>query len=121
MNKTPTRLILIMVVVVLGIAGVVWFLESLNDGSKAGGEPTLQTAPEVPASAGFTRANGPREFTFPADHGSHPDFQTEWWYYTGNLQTADGRHFGYQLTFFRRALNPPDQFIPTASDWRTNP
>ena len=43
-------------------------------------------------------------FAFPRDHFSHPDFQTEWWYYTGNLKSADGRRFGFELTFFRQAV-----------------
>lgn len=60
-----------------------------------------------PDSAGYQRAVAPRAFVFPADHGPHPDFRQEWWYYTGNLDTPDGRHFGYQLTFFRFALAPP--------------
>jgi predicted secreted hydrolase len=55
---------------------------------------------------GFARAFEPVPFDFPRDHGPHPDFQTEWWYYTGNLAAPDGRRFGYQLTFFRRALTP---------------
>ncbi|MBI5307158.1 MAG: carotenoid 1,2-hydratase, partial [Planctomycetes bacterium] len=55
-------------------------------------------------TAGFARAIEPREFKFPEDHGAHFDFQTEWWYYTGNLQTDKGEHIGYQLTFFRRGL-----------------
>ena len=46
-----------------------------------------------------------RDFQFPEDFGSHPEFLTEWWYYTGNLLTPDQRHFGYQLTFFRRAIS----------------
>jgi predicted secreted hydrolase len=69
---------------------------------------------------GFTRAEGVRPFTFPQDFGPHPDFQTEWWYYTGNLKTADGRHFGYELTFFRRALAPLAQLPPRSSEWATN-
>jgi predicted secreted hydrolase len=40
-------------------------------------------------------------FRFPRDHASHPDYKIEWWYYTGNLLTEDGRRFGYQITFFR--------------------
>ncbi len=44
-------------------------------------------------------------FEFPRDNFNHPDFQTEWWYYTGNLRTADGRRFGFELTFFRRAAS----------------
>jgi predicted secreted hydrolase len=60
----------------------------------------------VERTAQFERALEPRPFSFPRDHGPHPTFQTEWWYYTGNLRAADGRRFGYQLTFFRRALSP---------------
>ena len=52
----------------------------------------------------FARAVEPMDFVFPTDHGPHPDYKTEWWYYTGNLKTEGGREFGYQLTFFRRAL-----------------
>ena len=49
--------------------------------------------------------------SFPRDHAAHPDHRIEWWYYTGNLRAADGRRFGYQLTFFRfgvdrRPVNP---------------
>lgn len=54
-------------------------------------------APEFrPALPGY-------QFRFPRDHGTHDDFQTEWWYYTGHLKARDGRTFGYQVTFFRRA------------------
>jgi predicted secreted hydrolase len=42
-----------------------------------------------------------RRLTFPADHYSHPDFKTEWWYYTGHLETESGKKYGYQVTFFR--------------------
>src|SRR5262245_16752459 len=55
---------------------------------------------------GVARATGPRDFSFPRDHGPHPEFRTEWWYFTGNLQTRDGRHVGFELTFFRNALSP---------------
>jgi len=41
---------------------------------------------------------------FPKDHGSHPDFRTEWWYFTGNLSDTLARRFGYQLTFFRQGV-----------------
>jgi predicted secreted hydrolase len=66
---------------------------------------------------GYTRVEGPRPLVFPRDHGPHPDYLTEWWYYTGNLQAADGRRFGYQLTFFRRAIEPPAQRVERASAW----
>jgi predicted secreted hydrolase len=44
-------------------------------------------------------------YEFPRDHFDHPDYQTEWWYYTGNVTSADGRHFGFELTFFRQGVN----------------
>lgn len=68
----------------------------------------------------FARAEGPREIVFPEDRGPHDDFQTEWWYYTGNLTAETGEHFGFQLTFFRRALAPPDERAPRASAWGTD-
>jgi predicted secreted hydrolase len=67
---------------------------------------------------GFARAMGPRPFSFPADHGPHPDFRSEWWYFTGNLATAGGRHFGFQLTFFRVALSR--NVTPRESAWATD-
>lgn len=45
-----------------------------------------------------------RKLSFPQDHFSHPDFKTEWWYYTGHLETEGGKRFGYQVTFFRFGL-----------------
>ena len=69
------------------------------------------------SAAGFLRAEGPVPLDFPAAQGPHPDYQTEWWYYTGNLTAEDGRHFGYQLTFFRRALVPPALRTGRESAW----
>jgi predicted secreted hydrolase len=69
--------------------------------------------------ADFSRAEKLRSFRFPEDHGPHPDYQTEWWYYTGNLATAGGRQFGYQLTFFRRAILPMKELPDRASAWAT--
>jgi len=70
------------------------------------------------AGAGFARALAPRTFTFPADHGPHPDFRNEWWYVTGNLDDEDGRRFGFELTIFRFSLAPT---VPASdSAWRTN-
>ena len=68
-------------------------------------------------TTGFARALRPRVLSFPRDHGPHPEYRTEWWYYTGNVQTADGRHFGFQLTFFRSALAP--QVVARESAWAT--
>jgi len=64
------------------------------------------TRREFLAAATFVKALPGYRYEFPRDHFSHPEFQTEWWYYTGNLKTVGGRGFGYELTFFRAALAP---------------
>lgn len=53
---------------------------------------------------GYAKADKVRRFVFPDDHGSHPGFKTEWWYFTGNVKTVSGREFGYQFTIFRNAI-----------------
>lgn len=58
---------------------------------RAGGEEYKQAEP------GY-------HYEFPRDYFNHPEYQTEWWYYTGNLKAADGRRFGFELTFFRQAV-----------------
>jgi predicted secreted hydrolase len=62
---------------------------------------------------GFLQVTGPCGLEFPRDHGPHPGFRTEWWYYTGNLTTETGRRFGFQLTFFRHQLTP----FGASADW----
>jgi predicted secreted hydrolase len=57
-------------------------------------------------SSGFLSVTGPCRMEFPRDHAPHPGFRTEWWYWTGNLKSETGRHFGFQLTFFRYQLTP---------------
>ncbi len=52
----------------------------------------------------FKEVSPSRKLEFPADLGPHPEYALEWWYYTGNLETEGGDHFGYQLTFFRLGL-----------------
>ncbi len=54
----------------------------------------------------YLHAVAGRPLVFPRDHGPHRKFRIGWWYFTGNLETAEGRSFGYQLTFFRVALKP---------------
>ena len=72
---------------------------------RAGSDPGLELG-AGPDLSRFARATEGRPFTLPRDHGPHFDYQTEWWYYTGNVAAADGRRFGFQLTFFRRGLSP---------------
>ncbi|HVN56254.1 MAG TPA: lipocalin-like domain-containing protein [Anaerolineaceae bacterium] len=70
-----------------------------------------------PPDADFARVLGPAPLEFPRDFGPHPAYQTEWWYYTGNLDSKDGRHFGFQLTFFRRGLAGPARLFERSSPW----
>ncbi len=55
---------------------------------------------------GWEEARSGYTYEFPRDHAAHPEFKIEWWYYTGNLDAADGRRFGYQVTFFRVGVDP---------------
>jgi len=58
-----------------------------------------------PAAAQYRTAVPGYRFEFPRDYFDHPDFQTEWWYYTGNLKSANGHRYGFELTFFRQAVS----------------
>jgi predicted secreted hydrolase len=55
------------------------------------------------------------QYEFPRDHHIHPDFKTEWWYFTGRLVGEKGEVFGYQLTFFRQGIIPPADRVATTS------
>lgn len=57
------------------------------------------------ALPGYRQAVPGYRFQFPRDHFSHPDFQTEWWYYTGNVRAADGHRYGFELVFFREGAD----------------
>ncbi len=75
--------------------------------SMASGKATDQVsqgATVASNSEGWREAIAGYDFSFPRDHASHPEYKIEWWYYTGNLETADGRRIGYQLTFFRTGV-----------------
>ncbi len=112
------RLGLRLVAVLVMAGAAAWFLWPQE-------QPPLRAAVRLalPAAdaSGFARAEGPRPLVFPADHGPHEAYQTEWWYYTGNLVAETGERFGYQLTFFRRAMTPSEDRAPDGrpSGWRT--
>jgi predicted secreted hydrolase len=55
---------------------------------------------------GFARVAPGKTFSFPADHGPHPEFRIEWWYVTANLRDAAGNAYGAQWTLFRQAMQP---------------
>ncbi len=100
------------------------FLLQVGCYSDSASQSCQSTASSVPAALssadvqGYQRAYAPRPLVFPADHGPHPDFRTEWWYVTGNLMDDQGHAFGYQLTLFRLALTPTLAVADSA--WRTN-
>ena len=72
--------------------------------------PACRPAPAKSGSRPSASAPG----AFPRDHGAHPEFRTEWWYFTGNLRDGAGNRYGYQLTFFRQGvrLKPADPKNP---------
>jgi len=104
-------------VLVLGIVVYGFTLIDVGGGSEISANAVLlDPQPDID---GYARAVEPYDWQFPADFGPHPDYQTEWWYYTGNLATEDGRRFGYQFTIFRRAIAPTPP-AADASEWRSN-
>lgn len=111
----------ILLVILLGLTLTVSaFL--LGRGGSEGVSATLSLAEAMGGdTTGYARAQGVRAFSFPEDHGPHPEYKTEWWYYTGNLADDTGRRFGYQFTLFRVALTPsPESDSTTSSPWETN-
>lgn len=66
-------------------------------------------------AAGWQVAEPGWQYEFPRDHHGHDRFKTEWWYFTGNLTNDRGRRFGYELTFFRQGIRPPNERIGTTS------
>ena len=111
-------LVAVFSIVSIGLSGVLLADEAAPDGA---GSPRL-SALLGSADPGFARALEPRSFSFPADHGPHPDYRNEWWYVTGNLDAATGERFGYELTIFRFALAPEAEAAPVATEpsaWRT--
>ena len=109
MNKRAYWLVFIFLV---GLGGISFLVRPR---SKPVIQANLQSGPD--SIGHFERVTGPAPLRFPLDLGAHPAFQTEWWYYTGNLTAATGEEFGYQLTFFRRALVGSDQRQERGSDW----
>ena len=51
-----------------------------------------------------------RPLEFPFDHGPHFNAVNEWWYFTGEVQTAEGKTLGFEFTIFKRLTSLPDNF-----------
>ncbi len=89
-------------VLCLALAGAALYL--CGPGLPAPDEIDVSSLLGGDAAHGFARATAVRDFHFPADHGPHPAYRTEWWYFTGNLYTESRRRFGYELSLFRFGL-----------------
>src|SRR6202035_4935387 len=59
--------------------------------------------------SGFADVRPGKLFSFPEDHGPHPDYRIEWWYVTANLADSAGTAYGAQWTLFRQAMQPGAQ------------
>lgn len=79
--------------------------------------PPLQGQDRVD-SGGFAIAEAGWAYRFPRDHGSHDQFRTEWWYFTGHLWTPRGDRYGFEVTFFRVGVNPPVKRVGPRQEWR---
>jgi predicted secreted hydrolase len=73
--------------------------------------PALLIAPGATAQD-YQIAKPGYTFLFPRDYFNHEDYQTEWWYYTGNVKAADGHRFGFELTFFRQGVSRAQNGAP---------
>lgn len=82
-------------------------------------QKSVELDPNPGQDASFSRVTGPIPLKFPEDLGAHRNYLSEWWYYTGNLTSDEGRQFGFQLTFFRRGIIPPHLQQDRESSWAT--
>ncbi len=115
MNKKYLLLIFILIIVI----SILFMITGNQPDTLSGSNITFLEDQSNIEENNYKKAIDRRDFVFPDDLGAHPEYLTEWWYYTGNLFTDDGRHFGYQLTFFRRAIS--DQFANSSkSNWASN-
>ena len=112
------RLLVLAAAVAAAIGGAAWWLGRPAPTGPVRTSLSLGDALRPGLDDGFARAMAPHPFLFPLDHGPHPEYRTEWWYYTGNLDAAGGdRAFGFQLTVFRAGLTPWP--VTRASAWGT--
>src|SRR5690349_17127134 len=80
-------------------------------GMLCAGAPAADVDPYQRAAPGY-------RYSFPRDHFEHPEFRTEWWYYTGNLRDSAGKRFGFELVFFRHGQRRGPSANPSA--WRVD-
>ena len=117
MKNSPLRLVIAAIcltIVIAGLSGAVYALTRAGVDAEVSASLSLADALRT-TDAGFKSVTAPRQFAFPEDHGPHPDYALEWWYFTGNLDTPESRHFGYELTFFRVGITSDE--TERTSDW----
>jgi len=108
-----------LIALAIALLAVGWLAQRAGDdqatASAVSSVALLNAAPEA-----FDRVTGPEPLEFPADHGLHPGYRNEWWYFTGNLAGADGHRYGFQFTLFRFAVEPgerPQSDFATEAVW----
>lgn len=113
------RFAIVAIVLVLVVAWArSWFDAEPDPGETVSSRPRSNVIEFLTDEAGseWAEVTRGRALEFPRDHGAHPDYRQEWWYYTGNLRTPGGRRFGVQLTFFRFGHGAFDAYRESA--WR---
>ena len=115
--------LLVLVLIATVIATSIYIFNPRSDAPRpaqiSGGGSRLSQLLSDDGASGYALATEPRRFSFPADHGPHPEFRNEWWYLTGNLDGENGERFGFELTIFRFLLTPPREPGQT-SRWHSN-
>jgi predicted secreted hydrolase len=79
-------------------------IESGGDGEVAA---TAQLSAPQTDTAGFERAVAPLAWSFPRNYGAH--YQTEWWYYTGNVHTPEGAALRLSVHHFPARHRPRER------------
>lgn len=113
------KLISILCILSILLVSIFWVYSSKGEKpDKPAFSSAIDSLSGTEQSGDFKKAIAPRKFKFPEDGGPHEGFQTEWWYYTGNLSSKSGRPFGYQVTIFRHAI--ADKARTGTSEWGTH-
>jgi predicted secreted hydrolase len=109
-----------LILLLLALVAIGWLLQRIDRAADVQARPVSSTALLNSAPEDFHRVTGPVPLAFPADHGMHPGYRNEWWYFTGNLADAAGQRYGFQYTLFRFALpqaEPQDSDFATEALW----
>lgn len=109
------RLVIIIIALLVISGFIVTRYDQVNLASGEISANVQNLIPRPETETEFRKANEVIPFEFPRDHGPHPDYRAEWWYYTGNLADAQGNRYGYQFTIFRRGIVPGEP--ERASEW----